>query len=320
MITNIFIIICGFVLLIIGADWFVKGASALAKRFHVSELAIGLTVVAFGTSAPELVVNTFAAWDGYSDIVFGNIIGSNNFNLYFILGLSGVIVALGVQSSTAWREIPFSLGAALVLFLLVNDSLWGTGLEPRLSRPDALILLAFFGAFLYYVYRQMRSDAVVLPEPETQQYPGWKTSLLIVLGLAGLIIGGKLVVNHATDLARALHVSEKIIGLTIVAAGTSLPELATSLVAAIRKNNDIAVGNIIGSNIFNIFLILGVSALIRPVAFNIQFNTDLYILLGGTAFLWLAMFTGRRKKLDRWEAGLLLAFFVGYTVFLLTKG
>ncbi|MBN1926905.1 MAG: calcium/sodium antiporter [Prolixibacteraceae bacterium] len=319
MFIQVLLIIAGFILLIKGADWFVAGASALAKRFKVSELAIGLTVVAFGTSAPELVVNTFATHDGLNDIVFGNIIGSNNFNLFIILGISGLIVALSVQSSTAWKEIPFSIGAALLLFLLTNDRLFKTGPANVLSPIDGLILLACFAAFLFYVYKQMKTDTVTLPETETsaKHYTGFKTGLFIVIGLTGLVLGGKLVVNNATELARVLHVSEKIIGITIVAAGTSLPELATSIVAAIRKNNDIAVGNIIGSNIFNIFLILGVSSLIRPIAFNVQFNTDIFILLGGTLFLYLAMYTGQRKKLDRWEAAILLAFYTGYTVFMI---
>jgi cation:H+ antiporter len=317
---NILIIIAGFALLIKGADWFVTGASALAKRVKLSELAIGLTVVAFGTSAPELVVNTFAAYNGYSDLVMGNVIGSNNFNLFIILGISGLIVALKVQSSTAWREIPFSLGAALLLFLMANDCLVKTGPTKILSRIDGLILLTFFAAFIFYVYKQMKNDTVSLPETGTslKHYSGLKTGLYIFLGMAGLVIGGKLVVDHATILARTLHISEKVIGLTIVAAGTSLPELATSMVAAIKKNNDIAVGNIIGSNIFNIFLILGVSSLIRPIAFNVTFNTDIFILLGGTVFLYVAMYTGQRKKLDRWEAAILLAFYVGYAVFIIS--
>lgn len=298
-----------------GADWLVDGASVLAKKKNVSDLAIGLTIVAFGTSAPELVVNAVAASGNYPDIVFGNIIGSNNFNLFIILGISGLIIPLSVQSSTVWKEIPYSLFAAILLFFLANNYLIGN--SEGLSRLDAAILLALFLGFLYYVATQLKSD----PSAETvevKDYSNLKIWVLILLGLAGLVGGGKLVVDNAVAMAQSLGVSEKIIGLTIVAAGTSLPELATSVVAAMRKNTDIAIGNIIGSNIFNIFLILGVSGLIRPLAYNASFNTDLYILAGGTIFLFLAMFTGKRHRLDRWEAILLLVVYLGYTGYLVS--
>ncbi|MCE1155083.1 MAG: calcium/sodium antiporter, partial [Bacteroidales bacterium] len=269
MALEIVFLIAGFVLLVIGADWLVNGASALAKKYNVSDLAIGLTIVAFGTSAPELVVNVFAAAQGSHDIVLGNIIGSNNFNLLVILGIAGIITPLAVQHSTVWKEIPFSLLAVAVLFIFANDIFSdGTGV---ISRFDGIILLAFFGWFLWYVGKQLKNDPAEA-EIVTKQYPGWKMALLIVGGLAALIAGGRLVVTSAVDIARVMGMSEKLIGLTIVAAGTSLPELATSVVAAIKKNNDIAVGNIVGSNIFNIFLILGVSSVINPVSFNTVFN------------------------------------------------
>jgi len=254
-----------------------------------------------------------AASGNYPDIVFGNIIGSNNFNLFIILGLSGLIIPLTVQSSTVWKEIPYSLFAAIILLFLANNYFLGGG--TGISRIDAVILLVLFAAFLYYVATQLKSE----PESElapVKDYTPLKIWTLILLGLGGLILGGKLVVDNAVSMAESLGVSEKIIGLTIVAAGTSLPELATSVVAAYRKNTDIAIGNIIGSNIFNIFLILGVSGLIRPLDFNPTFNTDIYILLAGTVFLFIAMFTGKKKKLDRWEAFLLLASYLLYTGYL----
>ena len=313
MALEIVFLIAGFVLLVIGADWLVNGASALAKKYNVSDLAIGLTIVAFGTSAPELVVNVFAAAQGSHDIVLGNIIGSNNFNLLVILGIAGIITPLAVQHSTVWKEIPFSLLAVAVLFIFANDIFSdGTGV---ISRFDGIILLAFFGWFLWYVAQQLKNDPAEA-EIVTKQYPGWKMALLIVGGLAALIAGGRLVVTSAVDIARVMGMSEKLIGLTIVAAGTSLPELATSVVAAIKKNNDIAVGNIVGSNIFNIFLILGVSSVINPVSFNTVFNVDLALLAGGTLLLFFAMFTGRKHKLDRWEAILLLTIYIGYTIYL----
>ncbi len=310
---EIILLIAGFVLLVFGADWLVNGASALAKRYNISDLAIGLTIVAFGTSAPELVVNVFAAAQGSHDIVLGNIIGSNNFNLLVILGIAGIITPLAVQHSTVWKEIPFSLLAVALLFIFANDIF--SGGAGVISRVDGIILLVFFGWFLWYVANQLKkdpSDAEIV----TKKYPGWKMALLIVGGLIALVAGGRLVVTSAVDMARAIGISEKIIGLTIIAAGTSLPELATSVVAAVKKNNDIAVGNIIGSNIFNIFLILGLSSVINPVSYSQVFNTDLMLLTAGTLLLFFAMFTGKKHKLDRWEAVVLLLMYVGYTIYL----
>lgn len=316
MTLQIFLLLAGFVLLIKGADWLVKGASALAKKYRIPDLAIGLTIVAFGTSAPELVVNVYSSMQNHHDIVFANVIGSNMFNLFAILGIAGLISPLVVQSSTVWKEIPFSLFALVVLFVLGNDLFMGR--SNILSRADAIILLAFFLLFLYYIYRQMRTDRKDASVTD-KHLTVFKITLFIVLGFSGLIFGGRLVVTNAIDLAAAYGVSQKIIGLTIVAAGTSLPELATSVVAAYRKNNDIAVGNIIGSNIFNIFLILGVSGMIRPLSFNTTFNIDIYLVAGGTLLLFLAMFLGGKKRLDRWEAAILLMVYIGYTVFLIQR-
>ncbi|WP_425638293.1 calcium/sodium antiporter [Algoriphagus yeomjeoni] len=313
MILQVIILIAGLLLLVKGADWLVDGASVLAKKHKVSDLAIGLTIVAFGTSAPELVVNFVASLGGYEDIVYGNVIGSNNFNLFFILGIAGLVTPLAVQSSTVWKEIPFSFVAVIVLLLLANDFFMG---ENRgLSLLDGIILLALFGGFLFYVFTLLKSDPVSV-DTNHKEYSNLKIWGFILGGLAGLVIGGKLVVDNAVAMAESLGVSEKIIGLTIVAAGTSLPELATSVVASIKKNNDIAIGNIIGSNIFNIFLILGMSSLIKPLAFNLAFNQDIYLLGMGTIFLFLAMFLGKKKTLDRWEAALLLIAFLGYTTYL----
>jgi cation:H+ antiporter len=311
MVLQIGLLVIGFVVLIKGADWLVNGASSLAKKHNVSDLAIGLTVVAFGTSAPELVVNVFASIQGHEAIVFGNIIGSNNFNLFVILGIAGLITPMVVQSSTVRREIPLSFIAVIFLFFLANDFFLSD--TQSMSRIDGLILLAMFGLFLFYVYSQLKSDPAEKADLDLVHSHG-KIWVLIIIGLAGLVIGGRLVVTSAIAMATAWGVSEKIIGLTIVAAGTSLPELATSVVAALKKNNDIAVGNIIGSNIFNIFLILCVSSLIKPLSFDVAFNTDIYLLGFGTIVLLIFMFTGKKKKLDRWEAALLLAVYIVYTV------
>jgi cation:H+ antiporter len=314
MIYNILLMSGGLILLVFGADWLVSSASAIAKKMKVSDLAIGLTIVSFGTSAPEFVVNTFAAYQGNSDIVFGNVIGSNNFNLFIILGIAGIITPLTVQSSTVWKEIPISLLAALALLFLANDAFFSNS-ENILGRFDGIMLFALFALFLVYVYKQLRTE--VNSATVEKQRPVIVLVGLVLLGLTGLVVGGRLVVTSAVEIATLLGVSEKIIGLTIVAAGTSMPELATSVVAAIKKNSDIAVGNIIGSNIFNIFFILSASSLIKPVTFNASFNMDIYILIGGTIFLFAAMFTGVKKRLDRWEAALLLIGYLGYTVWLI---
>ena len=315
MTLAIIFIALGFLFLIKGAGWLVDGATFLAKKHRIPDLAIGLTIVAFGTSAPELVVNAFASFENHPDIVFGNIIGSNNFNLFAILGIVGLIFPLTVQSSTVWKEIPYSFLAAVVLLFLANGFFFAK--SDGLSRLDGLLLFILFGLFLFYIYRQMKNDVAITPATKEINLPNFKIWGLILVGLAGLILGGKLVVDNAIIVATNLGVSEKIIGLTIVAAGTSLPELVTSLVAALKKNSDIAIGNIIGSNIFNVFLILSISSFIRPIEYNPLFNSDIYFLLGGTAFVFLAMFVGKKHKLQRWQAGILLLTFVVYTLFLI---
>lgn len=315
MLLSVVLVIIGLSALIVGANWLVDGGSSLAKKLNVSDLVIGLTIVAFGTSAPELVVNSIASFNGLSDIVFGNIIGSNNFNLFIILGIAGLIYPLTIQSSTAWKEIPISLITTIILFLLANNFFSNQNL--RLSRFDGIILLLLFLCFLYYVFNQLKArEAEEVPHVHRSNMNIWG---LIVFGLAGLIIGGQLVVDHSVKIATSFGVSQKVIGLTIIAAGTSLPELITSIVAAIKKNSDIAIGNVIGSNIFNILLIISVSSLINPVTYNASFNQDFYILFGGTIFLILAMFTGKKKKLDRWEALILLSFYLIYTTYLVAK-
>ncbi|WP_339924568.1 calcium/sodium antiporter [uncultured Cyclobacterium sp.] len=315
MVISFLLIVIGFLGLIFGANWLVDGASALAKKYHIPDLVIGLTIVAFGTSAPELVVNAVASMDGLSDIVLANIIGSNIFNLFIILGIAGLIYPITVQSSTAWREIPISLIVTIVFFGLANDFFIHQNTE--ISRLDGIILLLFFVFFLYYVFKQMKTEkGEVLPYSHRSNSKIWS---LIIVGFIGLIIGGKLVVDNSIGIATDLGVSQKIIGLTIIAAGTSLPELITSIVAALKKNSDIAIGNVIGSNIFNVLLILGISSLIKPISYNQIFNQDFALLIGGTAFLIMAMVTGKRKKLDRWEALLLVVFYLIYTSYLISK-
>jgi len=315
MAVSLTLIVVGFLGLIFGANWLVEGSSSLAKKNNIPDLVIGLTIVAFGTSAPELVVNSVASMDGLSDIILANVIGSNNFNLFIILGIAGLIYPITVQSSTAWKEIPISLLITILLLLLANNFFISENSE--ISRLDGSILLLLFFAFLFYMFKQIKSEKIEIVAHKPQS--NLKIWGYILFGFIGLIVGGKLVVDNSIEIATDLGISQKIIGLTIIAVGTSLPELLTSIVAALKKNSDIAIGNVIGSNIFNILLILSVSSFIKPIEYNLVFNQDFAILIGGTLFLILAMFMGKRRKLDRWEAFLLVSFYLIYTIYLVSK-
>jgi cation:H+ antiporter len=324
MLYPILLLLVGFVVLIKGADFLVNGASSAAKKRGISNLAIGLTVVAFGTSMPELIVSLLAAIDGKNDASFGNVIGSNNFNLLFILGVSGIIYPLVVQRNTIKYEVPMSLLAAMVLFALVNDTMvfgsaeYSAPLGGSLSRLDAIVLLLLFLVFLWYVYRTMRTTAD-LDEGEPIKIYSMPMSIgMVIVGLAMLIFGGKLVVDNAIEIAHNFGLSEKLIGLTILAAGTSLPELATSCVAAYKKNTDIAIGNVVGSNIFNIFFILGITGTVSPISYNAALNFDMQVLMASTVLLMVFMFTLNTRKLDRWEAVLMLAAYIAYTGYLIS--
>jgi len=310
------LLLTGFAVLIKGADFLVSGASSVAKKNGISNLAIGLTVVAFGTSMPELIVSLLSAVNGKSDASFGNVIGSNNFNLMFILGASGLIFPLVVQRNTVKYEVPLSIVAAVVLFLLVNDQMLFGSETNVLTRLDSVVLLTFFVLFLLYIYRTMKQSSD-LDQQEVKIYGTALSVGMVVLGLGMLVGGGKLVVDNAIAIAQQYGLSEKLIGLTILAAGTSLPELATSAVAAYRKNTDIAIGNVIGSNIFNIFFILGLTGMITPIPYNIAMNFDLYVLVISTLVLMVFMFTLNTRQLDRWEAFLLLVAYFAYTMYLI---
>lgn len=319
---NIVLVIVGFVLLIKGADFLVNGASSLAKRFNVSDIAIGLTVVAMGTSAPELVVNIISGSvpnegpDGVMthDIVFGNIIGSNIFNIFLILGVSSVIYPLTVQRNALWKEIPYSLIATFIFFFLVNDVMFLGSETNELSTLDAIILIVMFCGFLTYIFMNLtRNPEETDLVEDIVVYSSVKTTVMIVLGIAGLIFGGQMIVENAVEIAKIFDVSEKLIGLTILAAGTSLPELATSAVAAFQKKSDLAVGNIVGSNIFNLLLVIGATGLVHaPLGFPPSLNLDLYFVMGGTFMLFLFMFTFAKYKLDRSEGFIYLFGFVFY--------
>jgi len=317
MLIPFILLALGLLAVIKGADFLIDGASSLAKRLNVSEIVIGLTIVAFGTSAPELVVNVFSSISGKNELVLGNIIGSNVFNTLFILGIAGLIYPLEVQRNSVRKEIPFSLLAAVILFILANDRLLFKGSVSRLTRIDGLIFLVLFGVFLCYTFGLSKIKST--NSDEIKLFSLLKTWVFIIIGFTGLFLGGKLLVDNAVIIARKLEVSEKLIGLTIVAVGTSLPELATSAVAAFKKRYDLAVGNVVGSNIFNILFILGISAEISPVHYSTAFNLDLCIYGLGTLLLFAAMFTGKSRKLDRWEALILLVTYIFYTVYIIVR-
>ena len=315
-----FLFLLGFLLLIKGADLLVDGASAIARRFNVSDLVIGLTVVAFGTSTPELFVNIVASARGNTEIAIGNVLGSNICNVFLILGISAIIYPLTVSKGTVWKEIPFSLLAAIVLGLMANDRVIDGGDSSLLSRIDGLVLLAFFTIFLYYSFSIAKAIDGMDEHVPVKSLGLAKSSLLVLVGLIGLTLGGKWIVDGAVAIANNLGMSESLVGLTVVAVGTSLPELATSAVAAYKKNVDIAVGNVVGSNIFNIFFVLGISSIIKPLPFQTKSNWDVAVVIAASLLLFLAMFTGKKHSLDRWEGIVFLFLYGGYIVFLIING
>jgi cation:H+ antiporter len=310
------LLVTGFILLIKGANLLVDGASSVGRKLNISDLVIGLTIVAFGTSSPELFVNIFASIKGNTDIAIGNVLGSNIANIFLILGVSALIFPLVVGKGTVWKEIPLSLLAALLLGVMANDRLIDKSDTSALTRIDGLVFLAFFIIFMYYSFGiAKRIDGIDSHLPQ-KQYGLLKSLLLIAAGLACLGVGGNLIVNGAVQIASRLGVSQSLIGLTIVAIGTSLPELATSAVAAYKKNPEIAVGNIIGSNIFNIFFVLGLSSIIKPLPFNPSSNVDIGVVILASLLLFLWMFTGKKRSLDRWEGMIFLILYGCYITFL----
>ncbi|MFA6511653.1 MAG: calcium/sodium antiporter [Patescibacteria group bacterium] len=313
MFLPILFIIIGLAVLIVGAEVLVRGASSIARRFGLSPLMVGLTIVAFGTSAPELIVNLFASIGGNTDIAISNILGSNIVNILMILGIAALITPLAVQRSTTWKEIPFALLAGFLVFVMGSDHLFDGIPNDALTRTDGVALIGIFFIFLYYT--------VGIAKVEKNTDDGiriYRTPIAIIMTLGGiflLFIGGKVLVDNAVELANLLGVAESIIGLTVVAIGTSLPELATSVVAALHKQDDIAVGNVVGSNIFNVFWILGLSSVIRPLPFSGDAQGDAVVAIVATLLLFLAMFTGRRHTIDRWQGGAFLALYVAFIVF-----
>ncbi len=319
IVPYIFLVV-GFALLVKGAAFLVAGSSALARRLGVGDLVIGLTVVSIGSSSPELVVNLLASIRGNADLAVGNVLGSNTANILLGLGAGALICSLRVQKSTVWKEIPFSLLAVIVLAVVANDAMLNNGASSTLGRIDGIILLFFFIVFLYYVYSLMgrrgkRSHDAASPGPSVLA-----ASLMVAGGAVGLGLGGKWVVDGALAMGRDLGASEALMGLTVVALGTSLPEILTSAMAAYRKKADIAVGNVVGSNIFNIFWVLGLASVIRPISFTAKLNADILILVGATLLLFIIIFIGKRHTISRREGAVFVLMYALYMAYILKRG
>ncbi len=299
------LLIVGFVLLMIGANYFVKGASNISALLKVPPILVGLTIVSFGTSSPEATVSIIAALNGNDDVSLGNVVGSNMFNTLFVLGATAFIAPLVVNSQTIRKEIPFSFLATITLLVLMADNYLQDFAGNALTRSDGLVLLLIFAVFLYYIFEVARKSRNNLEEPETvleEKDRGWIKNLVFTIGgLAAIVFGGDFVVKNSTEIALSLGMSEALVGLTIVAVGTSLPELVTSIVAALKKESEIALGNIIGSNIFNILFVLGASATISPIGVNASLFTDVIVLLAFTVIVLIFALThytiGKREGL-----------------------
>lgn len=303
-------LVVGLVLLVKGADWLVDGASKLAKRLGVTDLVIGLTIVAFGTSMPEFVVNMVSVADGATDLAITNILGSNIINTLVILGCSALVCPLVAQRSTLRLDIPLNIVAGLLVLVFVFIS---SPMEPKgLSRVEGLALLVVFAAFLVYTFYTAKADATTTTE--STPFPLWKCVVLILAGLVGLVVGGEMIVKSAVAIARYCGVAEAVIGLTIVALGTSLPELATSVVAAFKHNNDIAIGNVVGSNIFNVFFILGTSAIIKHLPVYPGIEIDAALVAVSALAVWLLL-CNKNRSINRWGGVLLLVIYAGYLTY-----
>ncbi len=306
IVKNVLLLALGFVMLAKGADWFVDGASGVATKLKIPQIVIGLTIVAMGTSAPEAAVSISSALKGNVDVAIGNVVGSNILNILIILGISSIITALAVGNSTIKIDIPVMLGASALLFLL--------GLDGAISLVDGLLFLVSFVAYLAYLFiieRKKKHDELEIVKPS----PLWKSLIFMVVGLVIIILGSNFSVDSATFLARKMGVSEKFIGLTVIALGTSLPELFTSVSAALKNNADIAIGNIVGSNIFNILFVLGLTSIIKPVPFVASFRVDALVSILAGIILWLSCVFS--NKVGRIVGILMLICYAGYFVYLI---
>ena len=318
---DILLSIIGLALILAGANFLTDGSAALAQRFRVPEFIIGLTIVAVGTSTPELVVSVLSAIAGKSDVAIGNVVGSNIFNVFLILGLCALIRPLPLTAGNIRRDIPFGVATSLLLLVLAMDSWFKAGAVDRIGRLDGILMLVIYLLLMTYTIRATgRTAPADSPadgsQPQKRPMAGWLMAVMIIGGLAGLIFGGELFLDSATALARRMGISESVIAITLVAGGTSLPELASSVVSLIKGKSDMALGNVIGSNIANILLILGLSATINPLTMGGITLVDLLVVLLSAVLLFLAAFTFRRRAVDRWEGVLFLVIYAAYIAYL----
>lgn len=315
---DILLLVVGLGLILAGANFLTDGSAALAQRFRVPEFIIGLTVVAVGTSTPELVVSVLSAIAGKSDIAVGNVVGSNIFNVFVILGICALIRPLPLTAGNIRRDIPFGVIASLLLLALASDSFICGGAADRIGRIDGVVMLLLYVALMWYTIRNTKRPEAAVPEANAKRpMRGWLMAVMIVGGLAGLIFGGEMFLRGATAIARNLGISESVIAITLVAGGTSLPELASSLVSLFKGKADMALGNVIGSNVANILLILGLSATIHPLSMGGITVWDLLMVVLSAVLLFVAAFTFKRKSIDRWEGALFLAIYIAYIWYLI---
>jgi len=316
MTLQILILLGGLALILFGANWLVDGSSSIAKKFGISEFVIGLTIVGIGTSTPEMVVSFLSAFQGKADMAIGNIVGSNIFNTLMILGVTALIAPMAITKSNLKKDIPLNIFVTVLLILLgMNFTIFGLG-QDQLSRIDGAILLVIFA---WYLYTSFKSDTADEDGEGIKEYKTGISVLLIVAGLGALIAGGKLFVNSATELAKMFGVSDKFIAITVMAAGTSMPELATCAVAALKGRGQLALGNVLGSNISNILLILGGSALINPLSFGGMTYVDLGVVIAGAIFILASAYMFKKKQLDRFEGIILLLMEAGYMWYLIAN-
>ena len=315
---DILLLIVGLGLILAGANFLTDGSAALAQRFRVPEFIIGLTVVAVGTSTPELIVSVLSAIGGQSDVAIGNVVGSNIFNVFVILGVCALIRPVPLTAGNIRRDIPFGVLVSLLLLALAQDSLFCKTAADRIGRIDGVVMIGLYVALMWYTIRKTkRPEAAAPTESSKAPMPGWLTAVMIVGGLAGLVFGGEMFLRSATSIARSLGISESVIAITLVAGDTSLPELASSLVSLFKGKADMALGNVIGSNIANILLILGVSATINPLSMGGITVRDLLMVLLSSVVVFLAAFTFKRKAVDRWEGTLFVAIYIAYIWYLI---
>ncbi|MBQ6879256.1 MAG: calcium/sodium antiporter [Bacteroidales bacterium] len=318
MTAQIFILIGGLIMILLGANWLVDGSSSIAKKFGISEFVIGLTIVGIGTSTPEMVVSFLSSFQGKADMAIGNIVGSNIFNTMMILGVTALISPLAITKSNLKRDIPLNIIVTVLLIILgMNFTIFGKG-QDQLCRLDGAILLAVFAWYLWTSFKSDQEDTEEDGEG-IKIYTTGMSALLIIIGLAGLIVGGRLFVNSATELAKMFGVSDKFIAITVMAAGTSMPELATCVVAALKGRGQLALGNVLGSNISNILLILGGASLIHPLSFSGMTYVDLGAVLLSAIFILASAYMFKKKQLDRFEGTVLLLMEAGYMWYLIAN-